>query len=139
MSYVSPADLIAEFGEQEMIDQTDRATPRTHAVDSAVAQRACDRANAEVDAVLAGRYALPLSSVPVLLCYLALDLAYFYLHQAEPNALVKTKYETAQKNLGYIRKGELQLGVDALGAPLPDESQNLPEVVSDGKHFGRGY
>jgi phage gp36-like protein len=139
MSYITPEQLVAEFGEDEMIDLTDRATPRTHTVDTAVAQRACDRANAEVDSVLMGRYALPLSSVPVLLRYIAQDLAYFYLHLGTPPEHIKTRYETAHKNLGYIRKGELQLGVDAVGAPVPDESQNLPEVVSDGRHFKRGY
>lgn len=139
MSYITPEALVAEFGEDEMIDLTDRATPRTHAVDTAVAQRACDRANAEVDAVLMGRYTLPLSSVPVLLQYIAQDLAYFYLHLGTPPEHIKTRYETAQKNLGFIRRGELQLGVDAVGIPLGDVSSNLPDVVSDGRNFKRGY
>ena len=61
-AFVTPAALVDEFGLHEMVMLTDIGTTRTGAVDNAVAQRACNYADAEVSAALAKRYALPLSA-----------------------------------------------------------------------------
>lgn len=136
-AYVTPDDLVAEFGQAEIVELTDIGSPRTNEVDVAVAQGACDRAGAEIDAVLAGRYALPLSEMPVLLQYLARDLARYYLHQTEPSKVVQTRYETARQQLRDIQAGRIQLGVTAAGTPVSDRPQDLAELAPAAKGIWR--
>jgi len=135
--FVTPQDLIDAFGEQELIDLTDRATPRTYAVDTAVAQRACDRADAEVQAVLAGRYALPLATVPALLRYLAQDLARFFLYTRAVPDDVKARYEAARTSMRDIGAGRAQLGLDAAGVQVTPPPVDLPVFNPGQKAWGR--
>lgn len=136
--YVTPQALVSEFGERELIDLTDRATPRAHAVDLAVAQRACDRAIADINGALRARYRLPLSSVPELLPFLALDLARFYLYEGEPPTVVQTRFDEAKKTLRAIQSGAQPLGIDGAGADVADTPLDLPEFHAGDKQFGRG-
>ena len=136
--YVTPQSLIDAFGEAELVVLTDRADPRAYAVDTEVAQRACDRAIAEIDGHLRARYKLPLSAVPVLLPFLALDLAHFYLFVSEPTTIVQTRFDVAQKTLRAIQRGEQPLGIDQAGADVVDAPQDLPAFASGPKDFARG-
>ena len=138
MPYVTPQSLIDEFGETELVELTDRATPRTNVVDTAVAQRACDRAIAEVDGFLRARYALPLASVPVLVPYLALDLARYYLYEVEPPTVVQTRFEAARKTLRDLQSGAQPLGIDAAGTDVAATPTDLAEFCAGEKVFGRG-
>lgn len=138
-AFVSPADLLAEYGHQEMVDLTDRSDPRTGEVDTGVAQRACDRAAAEVQAALAGRYALPLAQVPDLLRWLARDLAHYHLHLSEPADVTKDRAKEARRQLAAIQRGEMALGLDVSGAPVQDRPQDLPEFDVGRSDFGGRY
>ncbi len=135
--YVTPADLVDEFGIDEMVELTDRREPRTHELDTAVAQRACDRADAEINAALAARYALPLASVPALLQFTARDLARFYLYTSQPPELVKTRYETARTTLRDIQAGRASLGVDLAGTEVASTPTDLPQFDAGAKAWGR--
>ena len=53
--YVTPQALIDEFGAREMVALTDLGDERTGDVDHTVAQRICDRVNAELSAALSVR------------------------------------------------------------------------------------
>lgn len=136
--YVTPQSLIDTFGEAELVQLTDRADPRAYAVDTEVAQRACDRAIAEIDGHLRARYRLPLSAVPALLPFLALDLAHFYLCVSEPTTIVQTRFDVAQKTLRSIQRGDHPLGIDAAGVDVADAPQDLPQFCSGQKDFARG-
>lgn len=136
--YTTPQALIDAFGEREIVELTDRAEPRADAVDYDVADGACARASVEIDAALAGRYALPLAVVPELLQYLALDLARFYLHDHEPEQLVKTRFDNARATLRELALGRASLGVDLAGVPVAQTPSDLPEFSSGEKAFGRG-
>ncbi len=136
--YVTPATLVATFGEPEMVELTDRDTPRANVVNNAVAQLACDRAIAEVNAALAGRYTLPLATVPDLLPFLAQDLAFFYLWQVEPPTLVKTRFDAARATLSDLATGRRSLGPDVTGANVTPPIQNLPAFSPSEKAFSRG-
>lgn len=136
--YVTPQSLVDEFGERELVELTDRATPRTDAVVEAVAQRACDRAIAEIDAHLRARYTLPLSSVPVLVPYLALDLARYYLYEVEPPTVVQARFDAARKTLRDIQSGAQPLGIDAAGADVTNTPTDLAVFNAGEKVFGRG-
>lgn len=137
MPYVTPQSLIDEFGESELIELTDRATPRQYAVDTEVAQRACDRAIAEINGFVGARYNLPLPAVPELLAGLGRDLARYYLYQVEPPKVVQTRYEAARKTLAFIQSGAQPLGLDAVGAAVNPPPLDLPVFSSGQKVFGR--
>lgn len=136
--YVTPQSLIDEFGEELLIQLTDRADPPAEAVDTAVAQRACDRAIAEIDGYLRARYRLPLSSMPKLLPFLAHDLARYYLYEVEPPTQVQSRYDEAKKTLRAIQDGKQPLGVDDAGADVTDSPQDLAVMDPGSKVFGRG-
>lgn len=136
-AYTTPQALVDEFGERELTELTDVGTPRTGSVDYSVAQRACDRVNAEVAAALAARYPLPLASVPELLRYLALDLAHFYLYQVEPPEWVTKRFDAARKTLRDIQTGALPLGADISGTAVVAQPLDLPMFDSGQKAWGR--
>jgi phage gp36-like protein len=138
MTYVTPQALVDAFGEREIVELTDRAEPRNHQVDTAVAQRACDRAIAEVDAALAMISAQPLPGMPALLPYLALDLARFYLYDIEPPALVKTRFDAARQMLGDIAAGRRKLGPDQDGASVEPVATNVAAFTTGAKDWARG-
>lgn len=135
--YATPQSLIDAVGEPEIVELTDLATPRTYTVDMAVAQRACDRANAEINAHLRARYKLPLSAVPELLPYLAADLARYYLFQTEPPSVVQSRFDVAQRTLRDIQSGRQPLGIDETGADVADTPQSLPQFSTGQKLFAR--
>jgi phage gp36-like protein len=136
--YTTPQALIDAFGEAELIELTDRADPRANDVDLAIAQGACDRAAAEIDAALAGRYSLPLAAIPELLKYLALDLARYYLHEREPSPLVKARFDSARETLRELGSGRKSLGSDAVGAAVRPPPLNLAEFAQGAKDWARG-
>ncbi len=136
--YVTPQGLVDEFGTREMTALTDIGDERTGEVDLQVAQRACDRVNAELGAALAARYSLPLASTPEVLRYIGQDLAHFYLYQSEPPSWVQTRFDAARKTLRDIQTGVLPLGIDAAGAAVAQPPQDLPQFEPGNKVFGRG-
>lgn len=136
-AYTTPATLLAEFGERELVMLTDVGTPPTGAVDDAVAQRACDRANAEVTAALAARYPLPLPAVPEALRYLAADLAHYHLYQVDAPDWVKDRFTRATEMLRDIQTGKAALGADATGAVAAAQTSDQPEFNTGAKVWGR--
>lgn len=135
--YVTPQDLIDEFGTDEIVELTDRREPRTYEVDTAVAQRACDRADAEIDAHLSARYVLPLATVPTVLQYMARDLARFYLYTGEPAAVVKSRYDAARTMLRDVQSGRMSLGVDAVGVEVTTATSDMPQFDVGPKAWAR--
>ncbi len=117
MAYATVADLVAEFGEREVIELTDRFEPPIGVVDNAVAQGALDRAEAVIDGYLAGRYALPLPSVPPLLNGIACDLTRHSLYINAMPDVVKDRYDAAMKSLKAIGDGLMALPLPPAGSP----------------------
>lgn len=136
--YVTPEALVAEFGERELIMLTDVGVERTGEVDYSVAQRVCDRVNAELAASLAARYKLPLASTPEVLRYIGQDLAHFYLYQSEPPSWVQVRFDAARKTLRDIQTGALPLGIDTSGETVAPTPKDLPQFAAGSKVFGRG-
>ena len=64
MAYATVADMIARFGELEVLQLTDRN--QEGVIDKAVAKTALDDATAEIDAYL-GRFKRPFGKIPPLL------------------------------------------------------------------------
>lgn len=136
--YVTAQALVDEFGERELVSLTDIGDQRTGEVDYTVAQRACDRVNAEIAAAVSARYTLPLASTPEVLRYIGQDLAHFYLYQSEPPSWVQTRFDAARKTLRDIQTGVLPLGIDTAGATVATTTTDLPQFDTGSKAFARG-
>lgn len=107
MAYATSADLVERFGEEEIIQLSDRLA--SSALDQPVLQRALDDASALIDGTLAGRYALPLASVPALLVGLCCDLARFALYEDAAPDLVRERKTDALARLRDLANGTLRL------------------------------
>lgn len=111
MAYATQADLLARFGELEIGQVAD--TDGTGEIDPALVARALADADAEIDAALAGRYQLPLPSVPLLLTRIACDLARYNLYTDNVPETVKARQEKAVALLRDLAAGRTSLGLPA--------------------------
>lgn len=111
MSYASQADLVDRYGEDALIDLTDRADPPAGAIDAGVVTRALDDTDALIDGYLKGRYKLPLASPPPLLRDLAEQIAIYKLHRNQAADKIANDYQGALKVLAQIAAGTVRLDV----------------------------
>lgn len=120
MAYATQADMLARFGEDELIQLTDRADPPIGAIDAAVLAARLADADALIDGYLAGRYSLPLASTPAILTQYACDVARYLLYGNKMPEDVRDRYEDALRFLGRVADGRIGLGVTpapAAGGP----------------------
>ena len=136
MSYATVADLVAEFGEREIRDLTDRADPPAGEIDATVANRAIVRAETTVNGYLAGRYTLPVPAEAVR--GYVLDLARGYLYVSVMNDTVKARYDAAMKDLVAIGKGLMALPVAPASVPTPTPAASGIVVRTRSRIFGGG-
>ena len=111
------------------------AVPGTDTLDEAVITQALADASRLIDGYLAGRYPLPLAHVPTALVPICCDIARHRLYGEQSPEQIGKRYDAALSFLKSVGKGELALGLAADGEQL--ESQNLAELQSDGRVFGR--
>lgn len=107
MSYATLDDLIARAGVEEILDVADRdgdGTPDPDVVLAALA--AADEA---VNTYLAGRYVLPLSSVPSPVRTWAVAIARYRLHLHAPPDYVVRDYKDALSELRLAASGTIAL------------------------------
>jgi phage gp36-like protein len=122
VTYATQTDLVERFGEEELIQLTDRAN--VGAIDSAVLARAIADADAEIDSyVRAGGHTVPLSPVPDVVSRLAADIVRYRLHDDAATDEVRKRYEDARRTLEAIAAGRVSLGADdavttATGRPV---------------------
>jgi phage gp36-like protein len=136
MAYATQQDLVDRFGEQELIQLSDRADTPTGEVGVAVVARALTDAAELIDGFLAGRYALPIASPPPVLTQLACDIARYKLHQNLPPELVRTNYQDALRQLKQIADGDFVLQAAGVGAAeAPDHGNAV--VSGPGRVFSR--
>lgn len=113
MAYATQADLEALFGVSELAELTDRVNGEV--VDADVVTRALNAACAEIDGYLAGRYQLPLATVPEILVRLNYDMARYYLYADGATETVRNRYTDAVRLLRAIGSGDAKLaGGEAL-------------------------
>lgn len=136
MSYANIANMIARFGEPEVIALTDRAGVGT--LDDAVLAGALAEADAEIEPYLASRYSLPVTNVPKILTGFACDIARYRLCGAGVTETdeVRNRYKDAVKFLESVASGKITLGLDAAGI-APAESASV-QVIGGGRTFTRG-
>lgn len=136
MTYATPSDLIARFGEPELIQQTD--LEGTGAYDPDTVGRALEDATSLINGYVSGRYALPLATVPDLLVSLCCDLARYALYVDAVPDLVKTRRDDAVAALREVSAGRLHLDVGAAGDDATPTTAGLAQVVQAGRKVFRG-
>lgn len=114
MTYAIQQDLVDRFGDQELLQLTDRTN--SGSIDAAVVAKALADADAEIDSYLCVRYALPLASVPEIIARLACDMARYYLYDERATEQVSKRYDNAVKLLKSIASGAASIGVDSANA-----------------------
>lgn len=129
MSYATQQDLIDRFGQAELDQVAD--VSGTGVLDTTRIARALGDADAEIDAALRGRYALPLTVIPELLRRIACDLARESLYEDMPTEVVKERAERCRSLLLGIARGTMI--VDAPAAPVAESSAGLVEIVTGRK------
>lgn len=121
--YASVQDLIARFGQRELIQLTNGPEDPGTAVIAAPAELALTDASSTIDGYLRSRYRLPLAAVPQRLVGLACDIARFGLMHGEgkiPTDQAKDAHDRAIAFLRDVAKGVADLGLDAAGSPAPE-------------------
>ncbi|MDO8180157.1 MAG: DUF1320 family protein [Undibacterium sp.] len=133
MSYCAKSDMIAAFGEEELIQLTDRQFAAT--VDESVLALAIAAAEAEINIWLAGSYTLPLSSVPAVLTRMACDFTRYILSGdiAEDHA-ISIRYRDQMKKLQAIASGKASLGLDQAGTQTA--RVDLVQIAAGRNDFG---
>lgn len=114
MAYVSSDDMIARFGELEMIQLTDRANV-VGEVDTDVLDAAIADAEAEVDSYISVRYAIPLASVPDIVKSMTADIARYRLYDTEVPEIVEKRYDAALRLLRDVAARRASLDKDING------------------------
>ena len=130
--YASLLDMQSRFGDDLLLVA---ALPGTADLNEEAITQALADASSLIDGYLAGRYPLPLAHVPTALVPICCDIARHRLYGEQAPEQIGKRYDAAISFLRSVGKGELALGLAADGEQL--ESQNLAELQSDGRVFGR--
>ncbi|NWO05564.1 MAG: DUF1320 domain-containing protein [Alteromonadaceae bacterium] len=133
MSYAGQSDMVNRFGEQELIQLTDR--DHTGAINTVVLDRALADSTAEIDGYLASRYQLPLTNTPTVLVRVCSDIARYHLHDDHIPEPVEARYKTAVDLLRQVSNGRVSLGVSDTGAE-PTSNDGV-EMQSGGRVWDR--
>ena len=133
MSYASVSDMVTRFGEAELLRLSMTSAGE---LDEGALTVALTDASALIDGYLAGRYPLPLAHVPSALVPICADIARHRLYGEQAPEQIAKRFDAALAFLKSVGKGELALGLAADGEQV--ESQNLAQLQSDGRVFGRG-
>lgn len=134
MSYAAQSDLVARFGETELIqisNETDEETINSDRVSQALLDT-----NAEIDGYLVGRYALPLATTPPILKGFACDIARYRLYDDRATEQVTKRYDDAIKYLRSVSTGQISLGLNNAG-DAPEAPANSVQVQADCRVFSR--
>ena len=120
MMYAAAADMIAAFGEDEVIACTDR--PNLGEIDAQVLDAALVSACSEADSYLARRYALPLLVVPAALTSVVCDIARYRLTggMASETDPIRDRYKLAIAWLADLASGKVSL--PELEPPATDDA-----------------
>lgn len=136
MGYATQADLVAQFGEREVMALADRDNLGT--IDAGLVASALDDASAEIDGYLVGRYIVPLTAVSRLIVTYCCDIARYRLSGATVTEVetVRNRYKDALRFLEGVRDGKNDLGTDV--AQATDATvQNLVFFTDGRRVFSR--
>lgn len=115
MSYATLADLVARYGEGELVSLTD--VNSSGAINVGVLNQAISDADSEIDSYVAVRFSLPLATVPTELTRVACDIARYRLYDDRAPDEIRKRYEDAVKWLAAVANGSRSLGLPPAQAP----------------------
>lgn len=132
MSYCSLELLTTRYGEQLLIQLSDRGTGAAPATpDADLFARAIADADALIDGYLFGRYALPIAGgTPPVLVDISQRIAIYNAHSNVASGKIRQDYEDAMKQLKLIGDGVLKLniaGAEPAGSGGGTVTTNEPE------------
>lgn len=126
MAYAAVADMVARFGDLEVMQITDRN--QDGLIDEDVALVALEDATAEIDAYL-GRFKRPFAETPPVLVCLCCDIARYRLTAASGVLIteeIRNRYKIDVLDLlRALAKGEVQFGIDDAGVEIESDSDGL--------------
>ena len=135
MAYATITAMKQRYGERDLIYLSERDDGPADVINTAVIEQAINDASDVINGYLAGRYELPLVTVPNLLEQFCCDIARYKLGTNDVPEHVETRYKDAIKFLMSVAKGELSIGVDALGQDA--KVQDTATIQSAGSVFAR--
>lgn len=109
MSYCTYNDLLNAFGENEIVQLSDR--DRDGLPDDGVIEEAISFADSHIDGYLREKYSVPLPTPPRNLVGFACDFARYRLYQDQPTDLVQSRYDVGCFWLKDVARGLVQLDV----------------------------
>ncbi len=119
--YATVQDIIDRYSEDQLVIVFDRDGDGVVDVNGAeenVAEKALADASEEIDGYLAGRYSLPLSTVPKILVFFCVDIA---MYKGSVETVVseekRTRYKDAIAFLMMVAQGKIQLFASDPSAP----------------------
>lgn len=133
MTYCTLANLTDHFGQQMLIDLTDRAAVPTNAVVTAVVDRALTDTDALIDGYIKVRYTLPMAETPAIITDLAQQISIYKLHVSVVSDKIKSDYVDALKRLAQISNGTIRL--DVAGAEPESASNNSIQTNNPERPF----
>ena len=128
MLYATPEGLVKRYGEQSI---------KTLAIsaDSPKVAEALEDASQTIDSYLAGRYTLPLKSVPAVLerhcCY----IARYFLEKNQATNQARRDYDDSIRYLEKVANGTISLGISEDGKTV--EGDNVAIIESQGSVWAR--
>lgn len=135
--YATYADMLARFGERELIQLTDRTL--TGAPDQVLAEGVLEEASAEIDGFIGTRYDVPLPTVPRILVGYCCDIARYRLCGAEVQTTesIRDRYQDARRFLELVAAGKVGLGGMPGGAGVAPAAGDSVKIAS-GRSVFRG-
>jgi len=130
VDYCTQIQLEARYGAALLVEISDRADVPTGTIDADLITRAITDATALIDGYLAGRYALPLATIPALVTDLAQRIAIYYAHTNVASEKIGKDYEAALRQLKDIASGLIKLdagGAEPAGSGASEVRTNEPE------------
>ncbi|TYB19613.1 gp436 family protein [Aggregatibacter actinomycetemcomitans] len=128
MPYATAEGLVKRYGEQSI-------KTLAGSVDSAKVAEALDDASQTIDSYLAGRYTLPLKSVPAVLerhcCY----IARYFLEKNLATEQARRDYDDSIRYLEKVASGTISLGISEDGKTV--EGDNVAIIESQGSVWAR--
>lgn len=134
--YATPDNMLSRFGEQDLTLLTEREDCVPGEINLALLEQALRDASAEIDGYIAGRYVLPLTTVPAVLERNCCDIARYFLYGDKAPEQVEKRYAAVVKFLTAVSKGDISLGLATTGETA-GQSELTVSIESAGSVFGR--
>lgn len=135
MTYATQDDMVARFGETELLQLTDDTD--TGKIGPRLAVALAD-AHQIIDGYVAGIYAVPLTPVPDLVKRWVCDITRYYLHRDAVPDLVEKNFKAAMSGVSQVARGDMTLacaGVEAEEDPAADDLatyDDAPSIMANG-------